>query len=52
MNSFLTFKSRGYPAAKNLIPILAFITLYNQRGTLLQKNVKNGLILNELSMKK
>jgi hypothetical protein len=30
MNIFLTYESSGYPAAKNLIPTLAFITLYNQ----------------------
>jgi hypothetical protein len=50
MNSFLTYKSIEYPDAKNLIPIQAFINLYNQWGTLLQKNVKNSLITNELSI--
>jgi hypothetical protein len=52
MNSFLTSEFRGYPAAKNLIPIFAFTILYDQRVTLLQKNVINGLILNILSIKK
>ena len=52
MNSFLTYNSIRYLAAKNLIPIQAFIAVYNQLGTILQKNVKNSLITNKLSIKK
>ena len=37
MKGFLTGESSGYPAAKNLIPILGFNTRYNQREALLQK---------------
>jgi len=44
MQGFLTGEFSGYPAAKNLIPILAFNSRYNQRGALLQK--KCGKLFN------
>ena len=52
MNSFLTLYFSGYPAAKNLIPVLSFNGRHNQRGELLQKNVENCLISNGLSINK
>jgi hypothetical protein len=52
MNSFLTLYFSGYPAAKNLIPVLSFNYQDNQRGALLQKNVENCLISNGLSINK
>ena len=41
MNSFLTLYFSGYPAAKNLIPVLSLNAQHYQQGSLLQKNVKN-----------
>ena len=52
MKDFLPGEFSGYPTAKNLIPILAFINWHNQRGILLQKNVENRLNLNDLSINK
>jgi hypothetical protein len=37
MKGFLTGEFSGYPAAKNLIPILAFNARHNQRDVPLQK---------------
>ena len=34
VKGFLTGEFSGYPAAKNLIPIIAFIARHNQRGLL------------------
>jgi hypothetical protein len=41
---FLTVEFSGYPAAKNLIPTIAFNPRHNQRGALLQK--KCGKLFN------
>jgi hypothetical protein len=44
MKGFLTGESSGYPAAKNLIPILAFNSRHNQRGAFFKK--KCGKLFN------
>ena len=52
MKGFLTAEFSEYPAAKNLIPVLAFNARHNQRDAPLQKNVKNCLTSNGMSINK